>query len=84
MDMSAGAGFSYGQDNKDTFQGTAEQFWTALQMLSGTQEFAAFRDRRLLNPLECLKGCTTQNRISQVDLGHRGFWSTTRSNPGST
>jgi len=73
MDMSAGAGFSYGPDNKDTFQGSAEQFWTALQILFGTQEFATFRDRRLLNPSGCLKGCTTHPGLPRLILATEGF-----------
>jgi len=71
--MSAGAGFSYGLDNKDTFQGTAEQFWTALQILFGTQEFAAFRDRRLLDLLGCLKGCTTHTGSPRLILATESF-----------
>lgn len=71
--MSVGAGFSYGPDSKDTFQGSAEQFWTALQILFGTQEFATFRDRRLLNPFGCLKDRTTHREFPRLILATEGF-----------
>jgi len=73
IDLSAGVGFSYGPDTKDTFQGSAEQLWTALQMLFGTQEFATLRTRRFLDPIGCIEILCYSHRIARLIFATEGF-----------